>query len=149
MASCLDVAQYILEKNGELTTLKLQKLVYYCQAWSLVWDEAPLFDDRLEAWANGPVAPALFAAHRGQFSVSHIPGGDSSRLSQVQKETVNAVLATYGDKPAQWLVELSHLEEPWRTARGDCPPGASCTAVISHEIIADYYSRISAEKNAS
>ena len=44
MASVFDVAAYILEKQGEMTTLKLQKLVYYSQAWSLVWDEKPLFD---------------------------------------------------------------------------------------------------------
>ena len=33
-----DVAAYILEKIGSMTTMKLQKLVYYSQAWSLVWD---------------------------------------------------------------------------------------------------------------
>ena len=34
MASVFDAAAYILEKKGEMTTLKLQKLVYYAQAWS-------------------------------------------------------------------------------------------------------------------
>ncbi len=37
MANAKDVAQYILEKQGEMTSIKLQKLVYYTQAWSLVW----------------------------------------------------------------------------------------------------------------
>ena len=37
MASVYDVAAYILEKQGAMTTWKLQKLVYYSQAWSLVW----------------------------------------------------------------------------------------------------------------
>ena len=36
-----DVAAYILQKTGSMTTMKLQKLVYYSQAWSLVWDEKP------------------------------------------------------------------------------------------------------------
>ena len=43
MRSVYDVAAYILQKSGELTTWKLQKLVYYSQAWSLVWDERALF----------------------------------------------------------------------------------------------------------
>lgn len=60
MATVFDVAEYILQKLGEVTTMKLQKLVYYCQAWSLVWDEQPLFEDDFQAWANGPVCPALF-----------------------------------------------------------------------------------------
>ena len=40
---------YILEKKGRMTTMKLQKLIYYAQAWSLVWDERPLFDEKIEA----------------------------------------------------------------------------------------------------
>ena len=45
MANVFDVAKYILEKLGTLSTMKLQKLCYYCQAWSLVWDDTPLFDE--------------------------------------------------------------------------------------------------------
>jgi len=50
MASVHDVACYILKKQSPMTTMKLQKLVYYCQAWSLVWDEKPLFKERMDAW---------------------------------------------------------------------------------------------------
>ncbi len=64
-----DVAAYILKKQGEMSAMKLQKLVYYSQAWSLVWDEKPLFRAQVEAWANGPVARSLYDKHRGQFAV--------------------------------------------------------------------------------
>lgn len=47
MANVSDVAAYILQKHGRMTTMKLQKLVYYSQAWSLVWDEKPLFQERM------------------------------------------------------------------------------------------------------
>ena len=57
--SVFDVAAYILDKLGPISTIKLQKLVYYCQAWSLVWDEEPLFSERIEAWVNGPVVREL------------------------------------------------------------------------------------------
>jgi len=63
-----------------MPTMKLHKLVCYAQAWSLVWDERPLFEDPIEAWANGPVAPALYAVHRGWFDVDQVPGGDADRL---------------------------------------------------------------------
>ena len=39
MATIFDVASYILSKQGPMTTMKLEKLCYYAQAWSLVWDE--------------------------------------------------------------------------------------------------------------
>lgn len=64
MANVFDVAKYILEKLGTLSTMKLQKLCYYCQAWSLVWDDTPLFDEKFEAWANGPVCRNCFSHKR-------------------------------------------------------------------------------------
>ena len=48
MANVFDVAQYILKKSGTLTTMKLQKLLYYSQAWSLAWDGVPLFKRSLK-----------------------------------------------------------------------------------------------------
>ncbi len=63
-----DVARYILEwfdsKGEQISTWKLQKLVYYCQAWSLVWDDNILFPEEIQAWTDGPVCPALYAMHR-------------------------------------------------------------------------------------
>ena len=69
MATVFDVAKYILEKSGEMSTMKLQKLCYYSQAWSLVWDDSPIFMEDFQAWANGPVCPSLFRFSQGQFSV--------------------------------------------------------------------------------
>ncbi len=50
MANVHDVSAYILKHWGPMTAMKLQKLVYYSQAWGLVWDEEPLFPERIEAW---------------------------------------------------------------------------------------------------
>lgn len=61
MTNIFDVAKYILEKSGSMSTMKLQKLCYYSQAWSLVWDDKSLFPEDFEAWANCPVCPKLFA----------------------------------------------------------------------------------------
>ena len=63
MATVFDVAKYILDKAGSMSAMKLQKLVFYSQAMSLVWDDLPLFDDDFEAWDKGPVCRALFNAH--------------------------------------------------------------------------------------
>lgn len=139
MVNILDVASYILAKKGPMTAMKLQKLVYYAQVWSLVWDEALLFRNRIEAWANGPVAPTLYRAHRGKFKVSHIHGGNSRKLNQTQKETVNAVLDYYGDKSSQWLSDLTHSEAPWAEARNGLTPGQRGNREITHAAMAEYY----------
>lgn len=144
MATVFDVAAYILEKKGDMTAMKLQKLVYYSQAWSLVWDEAPLFNEAIEAWANGPVVRALYNQHRGKFYVSRRDFvGNPRDLTDAQRDTVDAVLEYYGDRSSQWLSELSHNEDPWRNARGNTPPGMSSDAEISHAAMAEYYLSIS------
>jgi uncharacterized phage-associated protein len=142
MASVFDVAAYILAEEGEMTAWKLQKLVYYSQAWSLVWDERPLFPERIEAWANGPVSPDLYKAHRGAFVVKTIAGGDAKKLDKDGKETVDAVLLHYGDKSSQWLSDLTHREPPWRDARRGIPDGERGDVEITHGAMADYYGNL-------
>jgi uncharacterized phage-associated protein len=141
MADVRDVAQYILERRGALTTWKLQKLVYYCQAWSLVWDDKQLFLDDIQAWANGPVVRALYNAHAGEFQVSSITGGRPSRLTATQKETIDAVMRTYGGKTGAFLRELTHTEPPWRKARSRAglAEGERGSAVIRLADMEEYY----------
>lgn len=141
MATVFDVARYILERRGRMSAMKLQKLVYYSQAWSLVWDEKPLFPEAIEAWANGPVVRELYNTHRGFFSVSaNEIQGNPCALTDDERETVDAVLAFYGDKSAQWLIELTHMESPWQEARKGIPESQRSTSMINHASMADYYS---------
>ena len=144
MLSVLDVAAYILRKQGPMTSMKLQKLVYYSQAWALVWDDKPLFRERIEAWANGPVVRKLYDAHRGRYRVDRIAGGFSRRLNSEQRDTVDAVLEFYGDKSSQWLSDLSHMEQPWRDtrARPGLTAGERGNAVIRHADMAEYYASL-------
>lgn len=139
MASVLDAAQYILKKLGPMTAMKLQKLVYYSQAWALVWDEEPLFEEKIRAWANGPVVRELYDVHAGKFKVSRIPGGNLSHLRKHQRETIDVVLDHYGERPAQWLSDLTHLEDPWRKARKGLKPTERGNREITHASMAEYY----------
>jgi uncharacterized phage-associated protein len=141
-ASVHDVAAYVLERCGRMTAMKLQKLVYYCQAWSLVWDERPIFGAPIQAWASGPVIPALYQVHRGQFTVAKWPRGDSRKLDKTAKETVDAVLRYYAKRTAQWLSDLTHAEDPWRNARKGIPEGERGSREITLAAIHEYYSSI-------
>lgn len=137
-----DVAAYILENRGLMTAMKLQTLVYYSQAWSLVWDEEPLFDQRIEAWSFSPVVPALYEIHRGCFKVSEVPGGNSANLSSGQADTIDKVLEYYGDKSSHWLSELAHQEAPWQQARKGLKPGERGSREITLSAMVEYYSSL-------
>jgi len=145
--SVLDVAAYILSKQPKqhpISAWKLQKLVYYCQAWSLVWDEQPLFNEKIIAWANGPVVTKLYEKHRGSFYVKKISEGNLDNLSSNQKDTIDHVLKAYGDKTAQWLSDLTHMEAPWIEARKELQAGERGKVEIMLPTMHEYYSNISA-----
>lgn len=141
MANVFDVAKYVLEKKQSMTTMKLQKLVYYCQAWSLGWDEVPLFKEDFQAWANGPVCPTLFARHKGHFVVDEtfLKDYPDHTFSKDEIETMDTVLEYYGDKEPQWLSELTHKEAPWRNARKGYADGEHCSKIITKESMQEYY----------
>ena len=139
MANVFDVASYILEKKGYMTTWKLQKLVYYCQAWSLVWDDDAIFPEEIEAWANGPVVRELYNTHRGYYRVKKIRKGNISNLIKEQISTIDVVLDYYGDKSPQSLSDLTHMENPWKETRKGVPDGVRGSSIISKESLGEYY----------
>lgn len=148
-ASVFDVAQYILSKSVRLNTWKLQKLCYYSQAWSLVWDEKPLFNERIEAWANGPVVTALYQRHKGRFYITDKNiTGEPSKITKRQRDTIDVILDSYGKKSSSWLSELTHSEPPWRDARrrANLSYGERGNAEIMLDEMAEYYGAIYAEQ---
>ena len=143
MATVFDVGKYIVDKLGAIDTWKLQKLIYYCQAWSLVWDERPLFDSRIEAWANGPVCPDLFKKHKGMYTIgpnsSVWAETNTNILTENEMETIDTVLEHYGGMPGYELRELTHLETPWKDAREGVPFMEPCENEITHGMMRLYY----------
>lgn len=143
MATVFDVAFYILDKLGDMSTMKLQKLCYYAQAWSLAWDGFPLFDEEFQAWANGPVCRELYEFHRGEFLINSEKLEERKtnyKFSATEKETLDIVISDYGSKEAFWLSELTHKERPWVETRGSLSLGERSDEIISKELMQEYYS---------
>jgi uncharacterized phage-associated protein len=141
MATVHDVAAYILTQRGSMTAMKLQKLVYYCQAWSLVWDEKPIFPEKIEAWANGPVVRELYELHRGMFRVSKWDG-DPGALTPEEKDTVETVMSFYCKYSSMELSNMTHREDPWRNAREGMHSAQRGDEEITHAAMAEYYSSL-------
>lgn len=133
MATVYDVAAYILEQRGAMSAMKVQKLVYYSQAWSLAWDGQPLFQEALEAWKDGPVSPALYAVHRGEFQLTSCTFAGGQPLPAKSRANVDAVLKCYGAESGDKLGDMTHAETPWTEARNGAPLGAFGNNAIGHE----------------
>lgn len=141
MASVFDVAQYILSILGPTSTLKLQKLVYYCQVNYIQKTRGDfLFYEDFEAWINGPVVRELYQYHRGMLQVrsQDLPGNPSS-LSLFEQICIENVLEEKGHMYPFDLVEMTHKEWPWIEARQGCMPNQNSCNVITKEALRSYY----------
>ena len=144
MANVFDVAKYILHSiGGDISTMKLQKLCYYAQAWHLVWhDNKPLFSEDFEAWVNGPVCKELFHCHQGKFIISEndLLGDElTGSLTDEEISTIDKIIDFYGSKTGAWLSELTHKEKPWLEARGNISTQSISHNIISKKSMYDYY----------
>ena len=55
---------------------------------------------------------------QGKYKVSASDEtGGNGNLSDNQKDTIDRVLAHYGGHDAQWLSQLTHMEDPWIKAK--------------------------------
>lgn len=115
MPSSIDVARYILDKFGDMTTMKLQKLVYYCQAYCLAWYDRPMFDEKVHAWTHGPVVYELFNEHRGLYRISanDLETGDSRKLGEDERDVIDSVCDAFRGLTGWELRNRTHEEAPW------------------------------------
>lgn len=143
MESAHDVAKHIIsfshEHGDPVTNLKLQKLLYYAQAWHLALHDEPLFGERLEAWVHGPVVPPVYGKYKAYWwspiDVDTAPPSFSENTSAHLDE----VMGVYGGLTAYYLERLTHQELPWIKARKGLPPDEASTEVIEHEDMKFFY----------
>lgn len=127
------------DAGESLTHLKLQKLVYYAQAWALARLNHPLFQEDLEAWTHGPVAPSVYEKFK-DYGWEALPYPDEVLEFDAPVETLlQEVLEVYGGLSAKHLETLTHHEAPWREARGELPEEMSSKSPISPESMTRYY----------
>jgi uncharacterized phage-associated protein len=94
------------------------------------------------------VVRALYNVHSGRFTVGEWPRGDASTLSKEERETIDAVLGSYGKLTGRQLSHLTHAEDPWREAREGLSPTARSTRVIETETMQQFYSALDADEDA-
>lgn len=122
MISIIEAAKYLVylsyeKKNSSLTPLKLQKLLYFAQGWSFVWDDKPLFNEDFVAWQYGPVNIEVYTYFH-KYGRDEIPlkEGISSVADSDSEKTLEVVWNKYAYYSAFELVELTHSQEPWKHA---------------------------------
>lgn len=122
-----------------VTHLRVQKLLYFAQAWHLLLLDRPLFEEDMQAWAHGPVAPSVYQAFTGNGWNALPIGGDDSGIEGESLAVLDQVKLLYGEFSAKKLEAITHSESPWVDARGDLSAEARCSTVIKKDAIQTYY----------
>lgn len=124
-----------------LTNLKLQKLVYYAQAWHLALYDAPLYDEPIKAWVHGPVVPAVYQRFKdyGWQPITADIDCDHLDLPESVEHHLIEVMDEYGNFSAYELERMTHEEQPWQTARKGIPMDETSNAIIQPDDMRDYY----------
>jgi len=141
-----DLADFFLARvdhraGDSMSHLKLQKLLYYAQAWALVLLGQSLFDEDFQAWAHGPVLRSVYDRFKGS-GYQPLPAPSKRNLRRFEPEVeslLEDISRSYGLHTAKALEEQTHCEEPWLAARGNRAPGAQCRTVISRESMKKFF----------
>jgi uncharacterized phage-associated protein len=121
-----------------ITQLKLQKLVYYADAWFLANFDKQLVTEDFEAWAHGPAIRSLYAKYRSH-GWEALPREKGPHPDSDVADFLEAVYDEYGQFSAKALERMTHDEEPWQRARGGLSPEAASSTVIPKLDIRNYY----------
>jgi len=145
------VSEYILQNFGDMSHLKLQKLLYYVQAYHLAYFTNPLIDDDFEAWVHGPVSRKVFDLLKDKsllyVDLKYRAEGDDpsptvqiqSGLTKEQLDWVNYVLGEFSTLSGPELESLTHSEAPWIDARKGFGPADRCNNIIPKSAMAEFY----------
>lgn len=109
MTRSIDVLGYIKATVPGVEKTKALKLLYYSQGWSLAWNGAKIFPEKLEAWQYGPV-------ERDSYYRFEQVEASGAGLDESTKRIVDAVIEHYSRFSSSALSAMTHDESPWREA---------------------------------
>jgi uncharacterized phage-associated protein len=140
------VADYFLWKartdHRPMTNKKLQKMLYYAQAWSLVLQGGILFGDRIEAWVHGPAIRKVYLEYK-KYGFSPIrkviAKSDRESFSKGREQLLEQVWSVYGKHDSAYLEHLTHSEMPWQKAREGLEISVGSNIEITPASMKEYY----------
>jgi uncharacterized phage-associated protein len=145
--TALDIAKWFVnaadrQSGDAVTHLKVQKLVYYAQGWSLAIFGEPLFNEDLQAWSHGPVARSIWNEFKDS-SWNALPELKTTRkIVAPHSSLLESVQQQYGIYSAKRLESMTHKEPPWREARGNLPPEARCENTIPKKAMKNFFEKV-------
>lgn len=142
------IAKYFIWKakkdNKKITNKKLQKLLYYAQAWNIVVRNEKLFQEKVEAWIHGPAIKDVYFEYRDfKYDAIDLDIKDDEISEDLKNDDLlEEVWKVYGKFDAEYLEKLSHSELPWQKARSGLDSSEPSSNEITFDSMKEYYSAL-------
>jgi len=133
------INQFDKDSGDVITHLKVQKLLYFSEAWCQVLLDKELFSENMEAWAHGPVVREVFNQFKGANWSPLSVTDEVVEFDEATQDVLLQVLDTYGDVAAKTLENLTHQDAPWKDVRGSLSPESRCSDVINKQLIKEFF----------
>jgi len=152
MANIVHVAKYLLTLaegcNTKVNPLKLQKLLYYCEGWTIAITDKELFPgENFQAWLHGPVNVTVyheFSSSYGMFDAIDTPRkAVPPSITVEQRAIIDRVFEIYNQYSGSQLEMMTHTEKPWIEARGTLSPNMHSDTIIDKATMKIEFSQIS------
>lgn len=146
----IDIANFFIDYNAHciddtITNLKLNKLLYFAQGYSLALYNKPLFSENIEAWHYGPVVADVYHKFKSnnKENIAHTYGKFSiDKFDNNTIEILLAVINDYGKYSSSKLIEITHEKgSPW-----DMVYNEKANNIIPNNSIKEYFKNISTNK---
>lgn len=147
-----DLSEYIIAycniNDIEISNKKLQKLMYYCQAWHLALFGDKLIDQDFEAWVHGAVLrPLYFKYSDFGYNIIYIDNKKAVNIIEKFNSDISSKVANLIEKvfnkyiyfEADKLEEINHSEYPWIKTREGLEPNENSDKIISEKLMKEYY----------
>ena len=121
MYNVIDISKYIISMLNEvgvkITNLKLQKMLYYAQAYSLLEKDKPLYEEDIVARKLGPIVPVAHNAFKWANSSEILVIEEPNEIIEKRdKEMIKEVLMIMAYLPSEDLVNITNEYDTWKDA---------------------------------
>jgi uncharacterized phage-associated protein len=139
------VADYLIalahQRGESVNNLKLQKLLYYAQAWHLALRDEPLFPEKFQAWAVGPLIPSIYWRFK-PFGIHDIRDDRALEVPADLYPLLAGVVEQYGSFDEYELASMTYREPPWMTAHRGYDLGDACEVELDESEMRSYFRRL-------
>lgn len=137
----------LTQEHGDyISQLKLQKIIYYADAWYMVNHHGQsLIQEDFEAWIHGPVIRSIYQRFKSYGWQPILEAVNWPDLNDEIKEHLIEVYEVFGSFSAFDLERMTHEELPWREAREGCAPDDACENFINKNTMYEFYTKVAQE----